>query len=179
MLALALALTFFAGALLLWDKRTPWQKFLEADSLAPKPFTRALKRDAQVFWLDGVEETWLLLRRPSYFSMAQGAGALFDRQTALTYARRARELVQLDPRDNFKVPTEDGSVPPVVTAATLADTCRSSFDLDAIISGRRAPGVPATTWRAPVSRAVRRREHDTLTYEWEQEFYLYRCSEFR
>ena len=182
-LTFGLALSACAATLLVWDTRTPWQKFLEAGGAGTIPFTTALERDAQVFWLHGARETWLWLRRPSYFSIEQGAGALFNRQTALTYAQRARELAQLLPRDYFKLTREGaealGGAPPVLTAATLAATCRSSVDLDAIISGRQASGAPSVTWRAPVSRLVGRWEESRVTYEREQEFHLYRCSDLR
>jgi hypothetical protein len=56
---------------------------------------QALPADAVVYWTQGLNPTWLLLRRAYYASSMQGAGNLFSRDNAMELARRLRRLSDL------------------------------------------------------------------------------------
>ena len=75
-------------ALFYWDQRTPWRKFIELAERPPVSLTSLLPREHPIFWENEVTVPWFLLKRSSYFSCAQGTGALFNRGTAINYQRR-------------------------------------------------------------------------------------------
>jgi hypothetical protein len=181
-LSLALAGCFCVLAFAAWDRRSAWQKWAESPSAQAVPFAAALRQDAQVYWPDGVPESWLILRRPSYFSIDQGAGALFSRAAALAFRDRAASVAALDPRERVAMfageKLREGPLP-APSVDSLTTTCRAAPGLDAIITAQSAPGVGSVSWRAPVSREVRRWTGTQWIDEPQQRFFLYLCSAFR
>ena len=180
-LSLILAGSAFLITLLAWDRRGYWQHWIETHDRTAVPFDSILMRNEQVLWLDGFAETWILLRRPSYFSHEQGAGALFSRETALRFKARADSLNRLDPRENllFTPLNRRLGPPPVVTSDTLTYTCNSVSGLDSIVSATNVPGRARMVWHAPVSRIIRRWSGKEWFADTERDFYLYPCSDFR
>ena len=86
-----LAAVAAALAIVAWDARTPWGRFIDQASASDRnPFRSALPRGAQVFWPGTYGRTWLVLGTPTWFSADQGAGIVFNRQTAIDYAERKR-----------------------------------------------------------------------------------------
>lgn len=80
-----LSLVALAGALSVWDSRSPWTRVQEsADGTAV--FSEDIPRDASVFWFASEASpraAWLVLRRANYYSPQQLSGQMFNRQTAL------------------------------------------------------------------------------------------------
>jgi hypothetical protein len=89
----ALAAAVFAAATLAvsvaaWDARVPWSRFIERASGHPNPFRDAVAPGSVVFWPGPHGRVWLALGTPTWFSVDQGAGVVFSRETAIEYDRR-------------------------------------------------------------------------------------------
>jgi hypothetical protein len=78
-----------------WDRRTDRQRVFEAMPTVPHPFTQKTRPDSQVYWRDSLLTTWAMLGRRSFFTEQQASGALFNRATAIEFARRQKMLAPL------------------------------------------------------------------------------------
>jgi hypothetical protein len=87
-IALGAAAVLFVASVAVWDARTPWRRFLEDGRRYAGPFSAWIPPGAQVLWPAPGVPAWMLLGRPSWFSVDQGAGIVFNRNTALAYAAR-------------------------------------------------------------------------------------------
>ena len=162
-----------------WDRRTGWSRMLETDAPV-SAFDAKLPSDAQVYWEGEVLGPWLRLGRPSYFSVAQGAGILFHRETALTFRDRARVVEPLMGQQFLNHVRYREEVPPPLPALTrdmLADTCRRDRALDAMVLSRVVDGAYAATWDLPKPlyepvAAQKGSPRPPIT-----RYYLYRCSD--
>jgi hypothetical protein len=179
-----MALMLVIAAVAVWDSREDETSALTAEP-PPPAFDLALAPDAQVFWEDDVRGAWFLLRRPSYFSAAQGAGLLFQRQTASTFLHRARVLEPLMGEDMTEWSHRtDPNTPeytplPTLDRGMLAQACRQDSNLDAMVLTRAVDGAYAARWSLP--RAFYRpwllyKGYDVPPL---QHFYLYRCADLR
>jgi hypothetical protein len=92
--AFAAALGLAAGVAV-WDGRVSWSRFVEQDPAPVAAFRQALPPGAQVFWPAPSSPAWLVLRRPNWFSVDQGAGIVFNRATAIEYAARGQVALDL------------------------------------------------------------------------------------
>jgi hypothetical protein len=122
------------------------------------------------------------LGRPSYFSVVQGAGILFHRETALTFRDRARVVEPLMGQalvDHVRYREEVPPPLPALTRDLLADTCRSDPALDAMVLSRAVEGAYAATWspRSPIYEpaALRKGAHRPPIGR----YFLYRCADLR
>jgi hypothetical protein len=162
-----------------WDRRTGWSRMLETDAPVPA-FDAKLPSDAQVYWEGEALGPWLRLGRPSYFSVAQGAGILFHRETALTFRDRARVVEPLMGQQFLNYVRYREETPPPLPALTrdmLAETCRRDRALDAMVLSRAVEGAYAATWDLPkpLYEPVAARKgspRPPIT-----RYYLYRCSD--
>jgi hypothetical protein len=77
----------------------------------------------EVLWLWNPLPTWLLLQRPSYLSLSQGAGLLFSRPLALEIDRRARTMHGLGDRDWLIVGGRAATAPRPLSAQSLREIC--------------------------------------------------------
>jgi len=89
------AAAIVAVAVAAWDARVPWSRFIEQASGHANPFRAAVKPGAVVFWPGPHGRVWLALGAPAWFSVDQGAGIVFSRETALEYDRRKRASREL------------------------------------------------------------------------------------
>ena len=93
--ALVAAATALAVGIAAWDARVPWSRFIEQAGAHGNPFRDALPPGAVVFWPGPHGRAWVALGTPTWFSVDQGAGVVFNRETAIEYDRRklaSREL---------------------------------------------------------------------------------------
>jgi len=88
--ALVFAASAFAVGIAAWDARAPWLSFIEQADRGANPFQRVIAPGAQVFWPARHSPAWLALGRSTWFSADQGAGIVFNRDTAIEYAARKR-----------------------------------------------------------------------------------------
>lgn len=83
-----------------WDRRSDWSQYIEAHLDSATPWDTIIPRRAQVYWPQDLQAPWLLIKRASYFTLPQGSGLIFNRDTAMDYHFR-RDVV-----DVFEVQSE-------------------------------------------------------------------------
>ena len=177
-LAYLLSAAALAGSILVWDQRSDWSRMLEAGDTRPA-FADSLTADAQVFWASDPEATWLLLWRPNYVSWEQGAGIVFNRETAAAYDRRRQQLGALTHRlhrhyDSGLESCTDVTRTP--SASEVVAACLAAPELGFLVLPWRIPGVSATdTWNAPTDHVELCLMPDAMTGIVSQEFHLYGC----
>jgi hypothetical protein len=86
--AVFIAAASFALSVAAWDARVPWSRFIEQASGHANPLRDAVTPGAAVFWPGPHGRVWLVMGTPTWFSVDQGAGIVFSRETALEYDRR-------------------------------------------------------------------------------------------
>jgi hypothetical protein len=161
----------------LWDRRDDWNRIVMADDLHT-PFETYLAPDAQIYWADDVRGAWLVLKRPSYLSVAQGAAVVFTRGLALAYRDRAMEL---EPLGYEFLDTWDKELPPLppLDRAKLVATCRAAPALDALVLPTAVEGSIAATWNLPTPIFNWRAARETGAPATIPTLYLYRCADLR
>ena len=87
---------------------------------------------SEVVWIDSPEATWLLLERPSYFSIQQTVSGLFSRPAALELAKRQRSLVPLMRFGRLQSELRffnaaGGSASPTLSLAQACETVDATF----------------------------------------------------
>ena len=170
MAALVIGLLYAATT---WDRRSSWTRHVETSLQRQHPFAALLPETAQVYWHESLPATWLMLRRASYMSGAQGAGLLFNRDTALEYGRRHEEFAALELQAKvcsllavLNDKSHD-SVNCMPTEVVVEQLCALERGPDFMIFERRLPkGVIASWTFNPADQAPR-------TY------HLYDCKHFR
>ena len=152
--ALILFATCLAGlAALSWDQRTPWTRFVETVGAAPESLSALLPGQKPVYWEGDVRVPWFVLHRPSYFSCAQGTGALFFRGTAINYQHRYETFEQLrtfDFAQELACPLPPGPDTASFTREALVSVCEREPELGALVLTRPVANVPQLVWDSPV-----------------------------
>jgi hypothetical protein len=176
--AAALAVVLNACALWRWDNRTAWTRFIEQPAPVPAELAALLPAKASVYWEGSVETLWLRLRHSSYFSCDQGTGAVFSRDTAMTYRHRSDSLWRLRTGD-FQQSDACASFTPALaadrTTKGLAGLCAREPGLDYLILSAPLAGVPAKTWRAPVRYEDIHMSDGRYYARVTDRFYIYAC----
>jgi hypothetical protein len=144
-IGLAGAALSIAAVALVWDSRTPWDRYLVAGG--PSPL--ALPARATVLWADEAPPTWFILRRPAYVSATQAAGLVFSRATSEEWRRRAdiaRPVVTLE---NWSLesqsPTCAARLAPI-TAQAVQGVCDRAAGLTGVVLDRPLIGGAGTTF---------------------------------
>ena len=142
-----------------WDVRSDQLKLLESGALWGKtPFDSIIPIHATVYWHDGVDGTWFLLGRASYFSIKQAAGIVFSRENAIGTYNRFEQVKSLGGADGvfkllsrtqafWRIFTHDYVEPG--TRRGLMNTCRNS-KADYVILDKRYADLSMATWKAPM-----------------------------
>jgi hypothetical protein len=168
-------------ALLQWDARTPWLRYIDSNEPPPTALTRLLPAGASVYWEDGHEMLWLGMRRPSYFSCDQATGVLFYRETAMAYKRRAASFWPLRTDDFTKLDDcaiSDPRPRPERNRAGLQKLCIREPGLDYVVLTAPLEAVqPVGLWEAPVRfQDLQTSHHPGAAAE---PFYIYACGGVR
>lgn len=178
----ALGVALFFVALLQWDGRTAWTRFLESAAPPPKDLATLLPPKASVYWEDSTEMLWLKLKRASYFSCDQGTGAVFYRDIAMTYRHRSDSFSPLHVADFSQSEGCKGFGPvpkPQRNRAGLQKLCRREPGLDYVILASPLEGIQARIWKAP-TRLEDVRMTDGIYFALSTDrFYTYSCSDVR
>lgn len=148
-----------------WDQRPEWTRYIESQD-ASSPFSISLRNGAQIYWQDELLAPWLILKRPSYFSGAQGAGLLFNRGTAeeFYHRRKVTELLDMQTQVCNIVNGLNGKGACTVDVSALKDACsRGEGELDYLILPSYVEGYEKGHW------ILKRSRSDSYTY------YLYDC----
>jgi fumarate reductase subunit C len=169
--AVALALT----GILLWDRRPPMTRYLESHLHSPHPFEAFVPANAVVYWDNGLDAAWFMLKRQSYFSPAQGAGLLFNEATAHAWDKRNAAFRALGNRrascELFtmllgKVP--EGTPPCHSMQEYEAQAiCRQAPTLQFLVSAKPYSRMPLAVWEVPEDQGPMKTQ------------YLYACDSFR
>ena len=115
-------------------------------------FDKLIAPSQQVLWWEESLGAWAALHRPSYYSGQQGAGLLFNRETALEHLRRGRVVgsIQLQ-RDTCDVmsalaigPKDDTPCWPTMPA--IEQVCGAERGPDFIVLDRRLERGAIAQW---------------------------------
>ena len=166
-----IAIVVTAGVL--WDQRTPWQKFSES---VETPVVD-LPPDAVVLVEDDLIATATLLARPTYYSNYSGAGVAFSRALAIDYMAHGEvaRSVGIGYALHFlhdRVPYDEWSVP---SAGAVVAACEDPAGPTHLFLRRAARDLPGIVWRSPVPvdpEPVAERNPEVL----DSAFVLYDCA---
>lgn len=144
-----------------WDMRGTELRNLEnGKPWLSTPFNRHIPPDATVYWLDGLQPTWLLLARSSYFSQHQAAGMVFSQTLTKELYRRYLQVKPLGGKAaDFRLMTRreafldkfDENSSSRIEAATLPALHKACEDplLDYVILTKRHDPWVIATWYTP------------------------------
>jgi hypothetical protein len=161
------------GGLSMFDQRSAWQRRLES-STGDRPFDQVLPVDAAVYWDDDLQVPWLLARRADFFSTDQGAGLLFNRGTAVEFARRRSSLEGLKLQKELCLTIDSltvhaGAAAPncVPTMEVVLEACRATPHPDYLVfdAPLPAPAPALAEWHYAAPGGGSRKA-----------YYLYACS---
>lgn len=177
----AAAVAFAAAGVLfgvaVWDQRSPWQLRLESQAVAAAPlFDSEIPAGATVYWEGNVVEPWLLARRASFLSDEQSSGLLFNRATALEYARRERVVAPFEAQREIcgaiahaAVQRQSAPPPCALPVESVLTVCRASAHPDFLVFAKPLP-LPAEAEWHDLKPGLGAAGHS---------FYLYSCARLR
>jgi hypothetical protein len=168
-------------ALLVWDQREPWTKVVESADPIPDSLAAVLPENGSIYWEGGVELLWLRLKRPSYFSCAQGTGAVFFRETAVNFEHRAESFGSLRTLD-FDIsdlcPSFDQTEKLDRTRENLEAVCAREPGLDYLVLIEPINNTDSKIWVSHVPLEIVEITKDKaqlVTYQTDR-FYIYSCA---
>ena len=155
-----------------WDQRDDWARYTESHYGQPNPFGVDLPPTARVYWPGEMLATWVLLQRPNYFSTANAAGAVFNRQaTQELYRRKDIVLpmtIQVDTcvRLALNGKANYGANECKYTDVGIRDVCRKPDAPDDVVLMNPLQTPPLAVWNyQPPGRPA-------------EPYYLYDCHRF-
>ncbi|MES2090104.1 MAG: hypothetical protein V4532_09025 [Pseudomonadota bacterium] len=175
-LALLAAAGLGTMAITHWDSRTPWQRFVDTSFNQPGPFAAQVHENEEVYWGGlgaDVKGAWFVMKRPSYMSIDQLSGVIFNRQSGVELGRRS-ELVDGFMRQAFSCsvigrlmrdPVKIASCTP--TDDLVEDLCKKESTLKHMVFERQLSKGEVANWQAHLPDGSVRT------------FHLYDCSKWR
>jgi hypothetical protein len=145
--ALAAAAAMFAVSVAAWDAREPWPRFVEEASRETNPFRGNLPPHAVVFWPGPYGKAWFALGRPTWFSEDQGAGVVFNRETAIEYAKR--ELASRGLRSAIEACATVEQSSCRIDARVARELCDRAGGPDYLVLNARIEGYATVQWPLP------------------------------
>jgi hypothetical protein len=140
-----------------------------------------LPERGSIYWEGGVDLLWFGMLRSSYFSCAQGGGAIFFRAAAFEFRRRSESFAQLHTVD-FDEPdchSTPGESRPHRTREALQAVCLREPGLDYLVLTREVAGVEAKILKLPAPLRLVRGVEGQVVLEQIDRFYLYSCADMR
>ena len=162
---LALGFAATVTAVISWDARSQWSRYIEQAGVQESPFRQSVPRGATVFWPEPGGPAWLLLRAPSWFSVDQGAGIVFHRATAIEYT--ARRQASLELRAGMQNCVYVDRVGCDIKPEYAHKLCTRRDAPDYLVLNGRIEGQAAVEWRLPPGLGPGRNA-----------LYLYACRDF-
>jgi len=155
-----------ASAGVVLDARAP--SAAELDRLATEglpAWDQAIPPDASVYWPEHARYVWIALRRRSYASNAQLAGAVFSRDASLLLSERIARVAPIGGRDATIASREVPAPGPMreATPGAVAAAC-SDPSLDFVVARGLPRAGALAEYRSPVTGTIDR---------------LYRCEDLR
>lgn len=172
--ALGVSAALLMAAVHTWDQRADLARAVESPPVGAHPFTAYLPADATVYWPNQLVPVWSLLERSSHFASQQGAGLLFNRDTALIFGPR-KEMYRRIKSDREQcragallakdlAARQQCEMP---TLARLEAVCSERDSPDFLVLPGRLAVDPLTTWQPPAYRDP------------PQRYALYSCSQIQ
>ena len=178
-MAAVVGVALIPAALSQWDARSPWIKYLKSSEPPPAALSALLPAGASVYWESGLEMLWLRLKRASYFSYDQGTGAMFYRDTAMTYQHRADSFCPLRTGDFSQADACTISPVPARNRQGLQTLCRREPGLDLVVLSAPLDGVPPKVWQSPVRFQDLQSPNGRYPSRVTDRFYIYSCAQVR
>jgi len=173
-LAMALSTLLLCTSWASWDQRPDMAVAVDSLSPLPHPFAEHLPPLANVYWPNQLAPVWGLLERPSHYSSQQGAGLLFNRDTALIFGPR-KETYRLINEDYERC--RNGSLLSkdhegllrcdLPTQDRLVTLCQQPDRPDFLVLPGQLSIAPLASWRPPARRDP------------PQTFALYACTQLK
>jgi hypothetical protein len=176
------SIPLLAAALLVWDQRTSWEKFIESDEPIPPTLAAALPENASVYWEAGLGFLWFHWKRSEYFSCGQGTGVVFFRDAAMTYQDRAESFWPLrtfDFGEEDLCPGLGDQTREARTRAGMENLCRREPALDYAVLTRPIDGIEPRVWTSPVPLQALSAANGAAYILRTDRFYIYSCASFR
>ena len=145
--AAVVAAAILALGVAAWDARVPWARFIERSSTQANPFRAALPPGAVVFWPGPHGRVWLALGAPTWFSVDQGAGVVFSRETAVEYDRR--KIATRDLRSSMEYCAQVATQTCRIDPRLLRALCELPGGPDYAVLNARIEGPAAIEWPLP------------------------------
>lgn len=174
-----------------WDQREPWRRYMDSAPDINAELSRPVAPDEVVYWPGNIMGVWGALERKSYFAPIQGAGSIFNRETALEFLRLLKSARKFEVGSSWATqflgvlaPAEEGTdiSEKKVEKSDLAALCSEATPPDVVVISQKIDGVPSERWipmtGQPYSAVVERRGDTKLfARRYAKEFYFYRCSD--
>lgn len=176
----AAALVVLIASLLAWDRRDAWPHAVLVQPATAPAWT--LPTATQVFWENDVVGPWLILRQPSYVSVAQGAGIAFVRDTALAFQQRialVQPLMQIEMLDIYRRQAAAHGALQALDRAALTRACAGDTALGAMVLSRAVEGAYTAVWDPPAPFYDTWMAQRGIAQVPVRRYYLYRCDELR
>ncbi len=162
------ALSIFAGSLLLWDQRGVWLRKLESHPIGAQIWPGLIEPDAKVYWYRDLFAPWVLLGHGNYYTQQQGSGAVFSRDMVVELDKRRKVSALLDFQEQICLMMNSlnekatSCEPDVVAVKTVC----TEGGIDYVVLQSTLEGAkPLASFSAGV-----------VENGYEKQFYLYRCS---
>ena len=143
-----------------WDRRSAESRLTDSSGPQADLVSLTAARPGEIYWINGVRESWTWLGRPNWVSAVQGAGIVFSRELALLYRERAQRVIGLKLADDEIVTplTEPHlrEIPPL-DHARVARLCISpdapAWIVAPLVGDERiSANLSAKIWTAPVEK---------------------------
>lgn len=169
---MVLAVAVLAVGCLGVEQRSAWTRALESEKNRGHPFRKYIAETEQVYWdgpSQGALAVWLLLERPSYYSIVQGAGTIFNRDKAIEYKRRYDIFKKYLDKEILCATLQTQNLTALECSTSiekLGAVCGELPQLGFIVIDQKFPGYPQAEWQIPNGKS-------------EQTYYLYDCKRLR
>lgn len=188
-LVATLAVLSVLVGMLQWDIRGQWRRYMDSAPDIASELSVPVMPGELVYWPGDVMATWGALGNPSFYNDIQGAGAIFNRDTALAFLRRLKSVAAFEPyspwtealmNNNVFRTSEDGT--PKVGLDDLASLCAQADHPDVVVLAQEIPGAKREAWSPPVpySRVYAKfylgePDNPSLVVGRTKVFFFYRC----
>lgn len=134
-----------------WDARSGWRSFVEASYGQLGEGALSMPEGASVLWQggEGAPPVWFGMNRQVYLSWPQGAGLVFNRGTAMEYARRSRVVTPVDNRATGNTISGRHKPEPTPDRADMARLCADEAAPTLVVLINPVDGLTGRRWTAP------------------------------
>ncbi|MEL7462826.1 MAG: hypothetical protein AAFN79_02090 [Pseudomonadota bacterium] len=168
----------------LWDQRSDWRRYVDGANGALGDGAFATAPGEAILWQGGnsAPPVWFGLHRAAYLAWPQGAGVVFNRGTALEYARRAAVAEPVDNRATTQTVLTRWREAPEPTAGDLALLCADEAGPRLVVLTAPLSEREGRIWDAPApdyrTHIVSDDKGARLTTYAVDRYHIYDCRDF-